>query len=118
MFAIAFLRGVLSFLFANPVCPPTVSIENGHAHGNGTSVGSRYWFTCNKGFSLIGPYNIHCDKDGQWNGSLPKCAKGKETTNSTPKKCFISPPFNNTQSLNFQTCFKDCVQGSLRSLHL
>ena len=85
MFAIAFLRGALSFLFTNPVCPPTVSIENGHAHGNGTSVGSRYWFTCNKGFSLIGPDSIHCSKDGQWNGSLPKCAKGKETTNSTSK---------------------------------
>ena len=59
------------------VCPPVESVENGHAHGNGTTVGSHYWFTCNTGFTLIGPDTIHCGEDGQWNGTLPKCFEGK-----------------------------------------
>ncbi|KAL9985251.1 hypothetical protein ACROYT_G007629 [Oculina patagonica] len=57
------------------VCLPFGSFENGHAHGNGTSVGSLYWFTCAKGFTLIGSNTILCGKDGQWNGTLPKCSK-------------------------------------------
>ena len=58
-------------------CLAIVSIENGRVHGNDVSVGSRYWFTCNKGFTLIGADFIECGEDGQWNGELPKCTKGK-----------------------------------------
>ena len=69
---------VLSF---HPVCPAVMPVHNGHARGNGTTVGSRYWFTCNKGFTMIGPDSIQCGEDGHWNGTLPKCAKGKGKTN-------------------------------------
>ncbi|XP_078360269.1 sushi domain-containing protein 2-like isoform X2 [Oculina patagonica] len=71
------------------VCLPVGSFENGHAHANGTSVGSRYWFTCAKGFTLIGSNTIVCGKDGQWNGTLPKCSKDI-TSRSTPWYIFVA----------------------------
>jgi len=53
-------------------------------------VGSRYWFTCNKGFTLIGPVTIHCGKNGQWNETLPECAKGKETKKNVDRKSIVN----------------------------
>ena len=60
------------------VCPPVVPVENGITQGSGTSIGSRYLFTCKKGFTLIGPDTIHCGKNGQWDGTTPKCVRGSE----------------------------------------
>jgi len=58
-------------------CLPVQPLENGHVRGSGTNVGSRYWFTCNEGFTLIGSSIILCENDGQWNGTLPNCFEGR-----------------------------------------
>jgi len=71
-------------------CLPVQPLENGHVRGSGTNVGSRYWFTCNEGFTLIGSSIILCENDGQWNGTLPNCFEDTVPNSSKPENLVVA----------------------------
>ena len=39
--------------------------------------GSQYRFSCKGGYSLVGANTLQCTDQGNWNGSIPTCLKGR-----------------------------------------
>ncbi|XP_068694477.1 uncharacterized protein [Montipora foliosa] len=54
-----------------PVLP--LSIENGVGNRTGSVEGSFHYFSCKKGYSLVGSNTLRCNEEGKWNGSVPTC---------------------------------------------
>ena len=60
-------------------CPKLPSaIEHGIVKGSGYIHGSLYKFSCLSGYSIVGEDILYCTEKGMWNGSVPKCLKGKK----------------------------------------
>ena len=54
-------------------CPfLATGIDNGYKHGRRSVEGSSVWFS-----SLEGNKYLYSDEDGQWNGTIRSCLKGK-----------------------------------------
>ena len=56
-----------------PSCPTLTSPANGLQMGLGTAVGARVSYTCNRGYTLVGPATLVCSSTGDWNGTVPTC---------------------------------------------
>ena len=53
-------------------CGQLVNQSNGHVDTSaGTSFGDVARYSCDTGYTLIGPAGRTCQADGQWNGSVP-----------------------------------------------
>ena len=71
------LTVVVMFFFIE--CPKLPSaIEHGIVRGSGYIHGSLYEFSCLGGYSIVGEDILYCTEKGMWNGSFPKCLKGKK----------------------------------------
>ena len=55
------------------------TLEHGHITGNGSTSGAAYRFDCDEGYSIDGEATLTCNEHGQWNGSVPVCARGKNS---------------------------------------
>lgn len=58
-----------------PVNPPKIISKC-----SGDRVGSKCAYSCPQGYTLIGPNERECKKDGQWSHSIPRC-QGKRKNN-------------------------------------
>lgn len=47
--------------------------ENGQVQLSGTSVGSQAFYSCNKGFLLVGDRVRVCKAEGEWSNQAPVC---------------------------------------------
>ncbi|XP_055511026.1 C4b-binding protein-like isoform X2 [Leucoraja erinacea] len=70
-------------------CSDLPAIENGKSPR--TPSGEDFWgygmvaeFSCNDGYSLIGPSSIICEAAGEWSGAAPKCKDVKCPNPNTP----------------------------------
>ena len=54
-------------------CDYLSSPRYGHVSVTTRDVGGRATYTCNSGFSLVGPSTRTCLSDGNWSGSQPIC---------------------------------------------
>lgn len=63
-----------------PMCRSSVSsasITGGGVCLNGTAVGSKAIYICDDGLVLMGNKSRVCQKDGNWNGRIPRCIPEK-----------------------------------------
>ena len=66
-------------MFFSTECPKLPSaIEHGIVKGSGYIHSSLYKFSCLSGYSIVGEDILYCTEKGMWNGSVPKCLKGKK----------------------------------------
>ena len=86
---------VVFFLLACPLFGPS-NLNNGRVEGSGSVYRSTYRFMCNDGYVLVGNDVVTCIENGTWNGTKPRCLKGKKLVPlywrgflkaSTPKVC-------------------------------
>ena len=55
----------------------SVTIPNGVACYNGNNSGSVATYQCTKGYTLSGNSQWICQRDGNWNGMIPRCEFGE-----------------------------------------
>ena len=46
---------------------------NGQRNGSGTTVKSTVTYSCNRGYTLVGPSRVTCMVNRQWSGRAPTC---------------------------------------------
>ena len=54
-------------------CPSLFNPPNGRVNAPTRTVGSRATYSCNPGYTLIGPSTLVCQAGGMWSGSAPTC---------------------------------------------
>ena len=62
--------------FTEIKCPLLQQPLNGRVVRNGRSVGDQASFTCNTGYTLVGPQSITCNRledTGVWSDNAPSC---------------------------------------------
>lgn len=56
-------------------CEPLNSIANGKVEYSSTSVSSIATYSCNNGYTMVGPSaTVVCNSYGEWEGPVPYCA--------------------------------------------
>jgi len=68
-----------SWKFPHPECQrfgicPSICLDNGKVvTPNGKKSGESAFFSCNDGYTLIGPSDVQCNSNGQWEEDPPRC---------------------------------------------
>uniref|UniRef100_A0AAY4DQP8 CUB and Sushi multiple domains 2 n=1 Tax=Denticeps clupeoides TaxID=299321 RepID=A0AAY4DQP8_9TELE len=68
-----FLKSNVVFLFSAITCGHPGNPGNGVTHSTQFNLNDMVRFTCNTGFVLQGAVKSHCQPNGQWSNTLPKC---------------------------------------------
>ena len=73
------MRALFNFLspFAVSECADPGVPQHGERRVQRSASGLKLVYSCNAGFSLVGPVSRVCQKDHTWSGSEPFCKKGK-----------------------------------------
>ena len=67
------MQFVCAFDIIIGMCGPLSSPKYGHVSMPTRDDGDRASYTCNRGFTLVGPSTRTCLSDGSWSGSQPFC---------------------------------------------
>ncbi|NXQ64726.1 LYAM3 protein, partial [Anthoscopus minutus] len=97
------------------VCPVLSAPEQGemhcsHLHGNFT-FGSRCTFSCQAGFTLMGPDSRECTATGTWTGDAPRCEAIVCTVLSAPEKGEMNCSHLHGDFTFGSTCAFSCQKG-------
>ena len=60
-------------------CGTPESLENGKAQYQSTTVGSQVTWSCNQGYTLVGPRTSVCGGDSTWSPAVPRCQLSSKT---------------------------------------
>ena len=62
------------------MCPIKRELENGVVTASGIRLGSTAYYTCNDGYTLVGPAIRECLITGTWSGYTPVCVANNTNT--------------------------------------
>ena len=66
----------MSFVSVGISCGQPASLSNGRVDTSaGTSFGDVARYSCDTGYTRIGPAERTCQADGEWSGSVPTCVR-------------------------------------------
>ncbi|XP_062305372.1 sushi, von Willebrand factor type A, EGF and pentraxin domain-containing protein 1 isoform X1 [Osmerus eperlanus] len=65
-----------------PCFCPALVLKYGVVLGRDNACGDRVFFRCDEGYTVLGPSQAVCEKDGVWNPGVPVCGRGR--CNSAP----------------------------------
>ena len=70
-----YINAILTDLFIVIKCPGLSHPEYGHVKINDTLIGGSAYYSCNRGYYLVGYAYRKCLKTGGWDGKVPVCKR-------------------------------------------
>ena len=108
---------IFFFFFAEVVCEPPTSPENGYIQGGSSyKAGEVVQFHCHRGFMMDGQPIAVCQDNGKWSGSFPKCNQSSFTaTHYSPIRLenFKQKYINYWHKLQCNLCVQYLINNSI-----